>query len=226
MAQNLKIKYELLQPWSTFVMVTNLPPLVLKKMIKISDEIVENKKSDSDNIRPGQIKDQFFFDLEILQQEDLLSFFLEVCKLYTVQAFCQFDPLNTEKWLKEEWSVYMREFWMVSQKDNEYNPIHDHGGHLSAIMYLKIPEYLPNRKHLGSDGQISFIHNSSKDTIWGTGAYTIEPKVGNFFIFPASMCHLVYPFRTADGKGERRSASFNASFSSKTEQDLLKKNNS
>ena len=43
------------------------------------------------------------------------------------------------------------------------------------------------------------------------------------FIFPASQQHFVYPFRTPDGKGERRSISFNAVFSSKSEQDKLKK---
>ena len=47
--------------------------------------------------------------------------------------------------------------------------------------------------------------------------------VGEFFIFPSSQDHQVYPFRTPDGKGERRSVSFNASFSSKSDQDTLRK---
>jgi hypothetical protein len=34
---------------------------------------------------------------------------------------------------------------------------------------------------------------------------------------------MVYPFRTADGKGERRSISFNAVFSNKSEQEQIKK---
>ena len=52
---------------------------------------------------------------------------------------------------------------------------------------------------------------------------TLQPRVGDFFIFPASQQHFVYPFRTEDGEGERRSVSFNAVFSSKTEQDKIKK---
>ena len=52
---------------------------------------------------------------------------------------------------------------------------------------------------------------------------TLQPKVGDFFIFPASQQHFVYPFRTEDGEGERRSVSFNAVFSNKTEQDNIKK---
>ena len=87
-------------------------------------------------------------------------------------------------------------------------------------MYLKIPEYLPSRKsHRNDDGAISFVGNAAKDQTWGTPNITYQPKVGDFFIFPAAQQHMVYPFRTPDGKGERRSVSFNAVFSSKTEQE-------
>ena len=43
--------------------------------------------------------------------------------------------------------------------------------------------------------------------------------IQDFFIFPSTQAHCVYPFRTADGKGERRSVAFNASFSSKSIND-------
>ena len=91
-------------------------------------------------------------------------------------------------------------------------------------MYLKITEYLPSRKpYRKDDGAISFTNSSTKDPIWGNPTMTYQPQVGDFFIFPASQQHWVYPFRTPDGKGERRSVSFNVIFSSKTEQDNLKK---
>ena len=93
-------------------------------------------------------------------------------------------------------------------------------------MYLKIPEYLPSRKsHRADDGAINFNGNASKDHTWGTPNITYQPKVGDFFIFPAGQQHMVYPFRTPDGKGERRSVSFNAVFSSKSEQEKMKKEN-
>ena len=41
------------------------------------------------------------------------------------------------------------------------------------------------------------------------------PKVGDLFLFSASLKHLVYPFRTADGKGIRRSMSFNIGYPDK-----------
>ena len=108
-------------------------------------------------------------------------------------------------------------------------------------MYLKIPEFLPSRQsyninRLGlwgytkssgiheDDGAILFTSNSSKDPIWGIPNMEIHPEVGNFFIFPSTQQHQVYPFRTLDGKGERRSVSLNAEFTNKSEQEFLIKN--
>ena len=51
-----------------------------------------------------------------------------------------------EELLKEVWLPKLTSMWIVSQKDHEYNPIHMHSDNISAIMYLKIPEYL-QREH-------------------------------------------------------------------------------
>ena len=44
--EQFKMHFELLQPWSTFVMKTQLPPKILEKMIKISDKIVDNAENE------------------------------------------------------------------------------------------------------------------------------------------------------------------------------------
>ena len=217
--ENFQMRFDLLQPWSTFVMKTQLPSPIFEKMIKITDEIVENKESatSAGEGLAGQIEDEFHIALNILEQEELMVFFLNVCKTYAVQAFCQTFPLSKEKYLKEEWQQQLETeityMWIVSQKDNEYNPIHTHtNSHLSAVMYLKIPEFLPVRKSHRDldDGAIGFTNNVGKDPLWGNSTITLRPQVGDFFIFPASQQHFVYPFRTVDGRGERRSVSFNA----------------
>jgi hypothetical protein len=241
--EDFDIPFEQLQPWSTFVLKTILPPPILEKMIRITDEIVENRTGkgvNNDEPGAGQIEDQFWIESEILKREELLGFFLEVCRIYVVQSFCQLKPFNKEHIINEEWETrIMDRMWINSQKDHEYFPIHTHiKSDISATMYLKIPEYLPSRRSYhrqiegfdptsasiaGEDGAISFTNNSSNDQIWGNPTLQLHPKVGDFFIFPASQEHQVYPFRTLDGKGERRSVSFNAAFTSKSEQDNLKK---
>ena len=225
--EQFKMHFDLLQPWSTFVMKTQLPPPILEKMIRITDKIVdnaENEKSHGEHLA-GQIKNELWVDHEILEREELMGFFLDISRNFVIQQMCQCHPFERQAILNDEWYTQMLAMWIISQKDNEYNPCHVHTEcALSTVMYLKIPEYLPSRKsHRNDDGAINFTGPGTKDPHWGNPTITIQPQVGDFFIFSASQQHFVYPFRTPDGKGERRSVSFNAVFSNKSEQERLKK---
>ena len=42
--QNEDIIIDFLQPWSTFVMKTKLPPIILEKMLNVTDKIYDNWK--------------------------------------------------------------------------------------------------------------------------------------------------------------------------------------
>ena len=85
----LVMKTEFFQPWSTFVMKTRLPPEVLEKMIQITDKIVE---ADDPATRHGdylasQIKNEFDINLDIIEREYLMGFFNEVCKYFIVKQY-------------------------------------------------------------------------------------------------------------------------------------------
>jgi hypothetical protein len=241
---------EFLQPWSTFVMKTVLPPIVLEKMIKITDDIIEKQKivarspdqrygTDPDNRSrasiydvtwersgSGQMNDEFSVEPSILEGENILGFFSEAVRHFVIQQTLQVNPYEEDRKniLDDEWYTQIKDMWTVSQKDNEYQPMHMHpNAPVAAVMYLKIPDFLPSRNPTrNEDGTITFINNVGKDQVWGTPFMTLHPEVGDFFIFPSSQLHLVYPFRTADGMGERRSVSFNAHFSNKSEQEQIK----
>jgi len=238
-----KIPITFYQPWSTFIMKTKLPPVILKKMIKITDDILSDKNSTpwGKNLA-GQVNEEPLVENETIERAGLMPFFLDVVKKFAIQQTLQSNPfglwlrgsrLDSEKSIasqirhdyytlediaNDDWFTKMVSMWIVSQKDNEYNPCHTHTGcHISSVMYLKIPKYLkPRKEHekIPNDGAITFFHNSAQDKIWGSTNMTVQPEVGDFFIFPASMIHAVYPFRTANKKGERRSVSFNSVFSS------------
>ena len=144
MNSDFKMQMEFLQPWSTFVMKTQLPPEVHQKMLKITDKIIENEESPKTDHRI--IVDEFIIDKETLKQEELLLFFSDVSRHFVIQQFLQMYPGEEErkKILDDDWYIEITSGWTVSQKDNEYQPFHFHpGSAVSMVMYLKIPEYLP-----------------------------------------------------------------------------------
>ena len=99
--------------------------------------------------------------------------------------------------------------WIVRQFENEYNPMHYHGGHLSGAGYIKLPEnfgesFQKNKKN-NLNGHINFSYGVRH--FLSNGHVTFKPKVGDFYLFPNYLYHSVNPFF---GSGERRSISFNA----------------
>ena len=61
-----------------------------------------------------------------------------------------------------------------------------------------------NRKYRG--GNLQLIHGSKLFSCDST--LSIEPQVGDFYLFPHYLMHTVFPFK--DNEQERRSISFNA----------------
>ena len=96
----------------------------------------------------------------------------------------------------------MMSMWIISQKDNEYNPCHIHTDcAVSSVMYLKVPDFLPSTKpQRDDDGCIVFI-GSVTENRFTRQQLKVKPVPGDFFMFPAHQIHSVYPFRTEDGKG-------------------------
>jgi len=101
--------------------------------------------------------------------------------------------------------IKIKNFWVVRQFNNEYNPIHFHDGHISGVGYLKIPKFvLKNRKETNIDGSIDFINGNKM--LLSESIYNHQPKVGDMILFPHYLMHTAYPFKS---NGERRSFSFN-----------------
>ena len=220
----------MLQPWSTPIMKTELPPKILQTMTEISDQVLADKKSEpwGKNLA-GQIESELLVEHDILNQTGMMNFFLGAVRQFVLMCKCQQMPFYTEAIQKEEWLTQMLSMWIVSQYPNEYNPAHLHTQcQVSTVMYLKVPEMLPSRKkHRDKDdGSILFFGNASRDIDLSVPQLVCEPAVGDFYIFGAHQQHAVYPFRCAEGQKEteRRSISFNAVFQSKTDYDKGKKN--
>ena len=94
---------------------------------------------------------------------------------------------------------FMSALWIHYQKQNEFNPPHDHDGALSFVVYLDVPEKLKkeNEKYVGKScgpGGIQFLYGDGNRQCISFMSHF--PKRGDMFIFPAWLKHWVAPFKT------------------------------
>ena len=136
---------------------------------------------------------------------------IDLGKYYIKEGFKFYVADLTELTDNPEVVVEMDKMWIVNQLEGEYNPAHLHiNCSISSVMYLKIPKYkprgIPGKKNM--DGKIELIYQSSGHTTqtFNQGTLSIQPQVGDIFMWPSDLIHVVYPFL---GKGVRRSVSYN-----------------
>ena len=191
-----------------------LPQDATDALIKMSDELLSNKLSESHGDSLAGVIDKeikvYKSDMEKAGVDQLI----ESCvRSYVVHCAKNHGFFN-ETHLFES---MINSAWIVSQYANEYNPMHNHTGcDISAVIYLKTPD-VKGRRNLESkkgkedyDGSIAFVHsamgNRNHDVL-EKGVMNLSPTSGLLIMFPSYLIHTVYPFI---GEGERRCLPFNA----------------
>lgn len=105
--------------------------------------------------------------------------------------------------------INVEECWFnINNTLNSHNQVHNHGGVLSGVFYLKAPEGAGNL-HIMNMGmnQMWPGHNQADKPSSATAAhYTIKPRAGDMYLWPSYLYHSV-DSNTKDV--ERISISFN-----------------
>tara|TARA_R110002020_G_scaffold53180_3_gene149076 strand:+ start:459 stop:1109 length:651 start_codon:yes stop_codon:yes gene_type:complete len=98
----------------------------------------------------------------------------------------------------QEFKMDINSIWINEMKAGDYNPVHIHQGRLytglSSVMILKLPKDMgPEiiRPDIPMNGQLQILGNISGQFV--TGDYSPKMKIGDFYVFPYDMRHVVYP---------------------------------
>ena len=123
------------------------------------------------------------------------------------EEYCQeFGNLGSTIPVNQIHPYYLSSFWVNYQKQNEFNPIHDHTGVYSFVIWMKIPtkHFEQNRNPISLKANthlISAFQFNFTDIMGHTSQYVYEmnPEMeGTILFFPAKLQHGVYPFYNCD----------------------------
>ena len=166
--------------------------------LKISDENrllllkeAQASKTDFETRLAGIVNKQVAFrDYKLFEE-----FFSKIFELYA-------DAL--QKWTGDDSIDFKQKYeldalWANFQGPGDFNPPHDHGGSLSWVIFLEIPEVLKfeNSKYKGRSagpGGITFIYGDGPRE--SVTHHSFVPEAGDMYIFPAWLKHWVFPFKS------------------------------
>ena len=197
-------KINILSPFGPKLAKVKLTKKIIKDINNEVERIILNEKklrtNDYSKKLVGEVYQEFELSKNFINKE-LKKFIQEKIKNYLKKT------IN-----KTANKISIKNFWVVRQFKNEYNPVHYHNGNISGVGYLKIPKNLNySKKKKKTNGTIDFINGSRM--FLNNSIYNHLPKVGDLILFPNYLMHTAYPFIV---DGERRSFSFNIELDKKT----------
>ena len=132
--------------------------------------------------------------------DDMLKWFYSIFKHYL-------------DWNKTRgYNMNINSIWVNEMKAGDYNPVHIHQGRiytgLSSVMILKLPKDMgPElaRPDQPMNGQLQIMGNGAGQ--FSKIDFSPKMKIGDFYVFPYDMRHVVYPM--TNKKARRRTLSCN-----------------
>jgi len=93
----------------------------------------------------------------------------------------------------------LKSLWINYMKAGEFNPPHDHSGDLSFVIYPDIPNQLiqENKTYVGTTrgpGSVCWIYGEGNSQC--ISVVRRLPETGDLVIFPSSLKHWVFPFKS------------------------------
>ncbi|MAJ23190.1 MAG: hypothetical protein CBC24_04950 [Candidatus Pelagibacter sp. TMED64] len=196
-------KIKILSPFGPKIAKLKLTKKLVNIINKEVDRIISNKKILKKNDYSKKVVGQVYQEISLT-------------KNFINKNLNNFIKKNINNYLKKTTNktsskIKLKNFWVVRQFSNEYNPIHYHDGDISGVGYLKIPKNLnKSKKKIKTNGTIDFINGTRM--LLNNSIYNHNPKVGDIILFPNYLMHTAYPFIV---DGERRSFSFNVKINKK-----------
>ena len=222
-------------PWAQLVCCTEIPEDKLVKFMAISNETLDEAKNAEDNHQGGVIPQPWSILHDKWEKYGVLNYVMEMVENYMQTVLENGNVQNNLNTTipggpHTEWHTRIAGAWVVSQKENEYIPVHAHDNQtesckISAVLYLKVPKQIESPSNEmkirgGKDGQLVFTGMGGADSFSTTTHYNILPQQGWLYLFPSTLTHQVYPFK---GEGERRGISINIDVISKEQLELIEK---
>ena len=222
-------------PWAQLVCCTEIPEDKLVKFMAISNETLDEAKNAEDNHQGGVIPQPWSILHDKWEKYGVLNYVMEMVENYMQTVLENGNVQNNLNTTipggpHTEWHTRIAGAWIVSQKENDYIPVHAHDNQtesckISAVLYLKVPKQIESPSNEmkirgGKDGQLVFTGMGGADSFSTTTHYNILPQQGWLYLFPSTLTHQVYPFK---GEGERRGISINMDVISKEQLELIEK---
>ena len=147
-----KENYFVIRPFGPSIVKLKMPENLVNKLNTYVDKITSDEKKSSELDYGAQLAGM------VTQEFKLEENFMKE------SGWGKFLSLACGKWIELTCNTKLSKFqilssWIVRQFKDEYNPTHWHGGHISGVGYLKVPNNLGSIKKVKKKVILMAVYN-------------------------------------------------------------------
>ena len=197
-------KWSLIVPPNIPVLTTQLSGEIMKHLLDCIAEAKKTGDSYSDRLA-GNISSS----LEMKDKDEIFYNYIKSPVTRYVKDFLATSAVSRNIFYElnnVESEVYIDKLWVNFQKENEFNPVHEHAGVGSFVIWMDIPTYakdqhnLPISKRSNNPMASNFVfyYQNLTGEICEYRILLNPDSNGAMVLFPATLQHCVYPFYDCD----------------------------
>ena len=161
---------------------------------------IKNKKADYKESLAGNISASYGL------QDRSNWFWMNTIRPLMVKYNDEFSNLGSRLPTNQEHPYYISSWWVNYQKQNEFNPLHNHSGIYSFVIWMKIPISWEEQNKKDIARRSNYPQISTFELVYvnimgeiSTYSYKLNPTdEGLMLFFPSQLNHQVYPFYDCD----------------------------
>lgn len=211
----MNMQWQLIEPRNIPYVKGKLDLATIEYLWRIINKAKNDKLALTNHQLAGNINESY----TVIDEDDFFfeNIILDVASRYYYDYFGQsYDQVNVHPVADVETKgLCLKDFWVNFQRKHEFNPIHNHSGLFSFVIWLKIPFEGKDQLKLpisqNSNAPLSSCFQFTYANVLGQSTdekYVLgKEDEGTILLFPSQLRHQVYPFY--DCEKERVSMSGN-----------------
>lgn len=181
--------------------IDDLPENILQEFWGHLRDAIE-QKNEANHKLAGNISEEYYLNQDNLS-EDIYEYLFGLANDYDNRfSYSKYSARTCT----EELPLCISSIWANLQKKYEFNPVHDHAGIYSFVIWMQIPYDLTEeltqphciKSNSGNASLFNFYFTSHLGKIMTHTINVDKTYEGKIILFPADLSHSVNPFYTSD----------------------------
>lgn len=182
------IRPQFIRPFGPTIYLNTVSDLIFKLLTDKSNN-ADIQRTNVGGMLAGYVEKQLRINLS---EEEHSLFFDHIAEHLTMYLGGSLTDI------KRQYHLINNSLWVNIQGPGEFNPIHNHTGTLSGVIYIDVPIAIKNERGESTSptsfrnfGEIFFSYGTLGETF-----FYMLPQNQQILIFPAGLHHGVHPFQS------------------------------